>query len=156
MATSAITFYGLVRAKALGQEIPENMAIDKEGNPTTDPEKAMVGAILPFDRSYKGAGLGLMVELLTGPLTGAQYVFDDGDWGTFFMAFKPDLLSTTDTFKEKATDLIQKVKSARSKEKVHIPGFDTLQMCKDLLEGKGEIELEDELIEKLKLLVNES
>ncbi len=156
MATSALTFYGLVRAKALGQEIPENIAIDSDGNPTTDPEKAMSGALLPFDRSYKGSGLGLMVELLTGPLTGASYVFDDGeDWGTFFMAFSPDLLTDTDTFKEKASDLVSKVKAAKTQpgEKVHIPGYDTLANSEKLIIEDGDIEMETSLIEKLKALV---
>ena len=56
MATSAMTFYGLVQAKALGKEIPEGIAIDSDGQPTKDPGKAMAGALLPFDRSYKGSG----------------------------------------------------------------------------------------------------
>ena len=77
MATSAITWYGLVRAKSLGEKIPENVAIDSEGNLTTDPEQAMKGAILPFDRGYKGYGLGLMVEILAGPLVGATFTAPD-------------------------------------------------------------------------------
>lgn len=151
MATSAITYYGLVRAKALGQQIPDNVALDSEGNPTTDPEKAMTGAILPFDRSYKGSGLALMVELLTGPLTGAQYVFDDGDWGTFFVAFKPGLLVDTDVFKENAADLVSKVKAAKAQpnSKIHIPGYDTLSKAEKILEEDGEIQIEDELLWKL-------
>lgn len=155
MATSALTFYGLVRAKALGQSIPENIAIDKEGNPTTDPEQAMNGALLPFDRSYKGSGLGLMVELLTGPLTGASYVFDDGDWGTFFMAFSPDLLSEIDAFKSNASDLVAKVKAARTQpgQTIHIPGYDTLAKSEKLMSEDGEIEMDDSLIQKLKELV---
>lgn len=151
MATSAMTFYGLVRAKALGQEIPENIALDKNGNPTTDPAEAMSGALLPFDRSYKGSGLGLMVELLTGPLTGAQYVFDEGDWGTFFLAFSPDLLSETELFKQNASNLVSKVKAAKTKSgnPVHIPGYDTLEKAEKIISQDGEIELADELIKQL-------
>jgi len=154
MATSAMTFYGLVRANALGQSIPENIAIDTQGNPTTDPAEAMSGALLPFDRSYKGSGLGLIVELLTGPLTGASYVFDNGDWGTFFMAFSPNLLGDVETFKKNASDLILKVKGAKTQpgQKIHIPGYDTLAESEKILEQDGSIEMEDSLIQKLKAL----
>jgi L-2-hydroxycarboxylate dehydrogenase (NAD+) len=152
MATSAMTFYGLVRAKALGQPIPEGIAIDKDGHPTTDPQAAMDGALLSFDRSYKGSGLGLMVELLTGPLTGAQYVFSDGDWGTFFLAFSPNLLTEVDVFKQKASDLVQKVKQAKTHTgtPVHIPGYDTLEKAENLIKNNGIIEIEDSIIEKLR------
>jgi L-2-hydroxycarboxylate dehydrogenase (NAD+) len=57
MATSAMTFYGLVLAKTKGESIPANIAIDKDGNPTTDPAAAMDGAILPFDRDTRVLGL---------------------------------------------------------------------------------------------------
>ena len=79
MATAAMTWYGLVLAKSRGEQIPENTAINKEGNPTTDPAEAMNGALLSFDRSYKGSGLGMVVEMLGGPLVGASYGQVEGD-----------------------------------------------------------------------------
>lgn len=156
MASSAITWYGLVRAKALGQRIPENVAIDKEGNITTDPEKAMKGAILPFDRSYKGSGMAMVVELLAGVLPGASYVFDEGDWGTTFIAISPSLLMETEEFKKKSSDLIKKVKSGRAKESqtIHIPGYDTEKDIESLIKS-GEIEIEEKIINQLKEKINE-
>lgn len=44
-ATSVMTFYGLILAKAKRESIPENMAIDKDGRPTVDPEAAMGGSV---------------------------------------------------------------------------------------------------------------
>lgn len=151
MAASAITWYGLVRAKALGQKIPENVAVDKNGNLTTDPEEAMKGAILPFDRSYKGSGLAMVVELLAGPLVGASYVHDNGDWGTVFIAISPELLVGTDNFKKHASELVKKVKAGRSKDtqKIHIPGYDS-ETTKQAILDNGEIEMEDKLINDLK------
>jgi LDH2 family malate/lactate/ureidoglycolate dehydrogenase len=150
MAASAITWYGLVRAKTLGQKLTENVAIDKDGNPTTDPDKAMNGAILPFDRSYKGSGLAMVVELLTGPLVGASYVHDDGDWGTIFIAINPDLLVGDEEFKKNASELVHKVKSGRSKDgqKIHIPGYDSENKRQTILDS-GEIEIEEKLINDL-------
>jgi LDH2 family malate/lactate/ureidoglycolate dehydrogenase len=147
MATSAITWYGLVRAKALGQKLPDNVAIDTEGNVTTDPDAAMAGAILPFDRSYKGSGLAMVVELMAGALTGASFVFDEGDWGTTFIAFSPDLLIGTDQFKKNSSELIAKVRAGKTmpEEQIHIPGYD----AGDLLRSE-EIDIEDTLLEQLK------
>lgn len=150
MAASAITWYGLVRAQALGQELPDNVAIDKKGNITTDPEKAMSGAILPFDRSYKGSGLAMIVELLAGVLPGAQYVFDEGDWGTTFIALSPNLLMNTEEFKKRSSDLINKVKLSRIKDgdKIRIPGYD-VENNMDLLLKKGEIDIDDKILKEL-------
>lgn len=150
MASSAITWYGLVRAKALGQKLPENVAIDKEGNITTDPEEAMKGAILPFDRSYKGSGMGMVVELLGGVLTGSSFVFDEGDWGTTFIAINPNLMVGTEEFKKKSSELIKKVKKGRPKkgETIHFPGYDTEKHIEKLIED-GEIEIEEKIINQL-------
>jgi LDH2 family malate/lactate/ureidoglycolate dehydrogenase len=85
----------------------------------------MKGAILPFDNSYKGTGLGMIVELLAGALTGASYVFDEGDWGTTYIAISPELLIGTEEFKKNSSDLILKVKQSKVKEgqKIKIPGY---------------------------------
>jgi len=153
MATSAITWYGLVRAKALGQNIPENVAVDHQGNSTRDPDIAMKGAILPFDNSYKGTGLGMIVELLAGALTGASYVFDEGDWGTTYIAISPELLIGTEEFKKNSSDLILKVKQSKVKEgqKIKIPGYDKeIEMAR--LIKSGEIEVEDKILDSLRAL----
>ncbi len=161
MSTSAITFSGLIRAKTLGIPLPENTAIDSDGNPTTDPDKAIAGATLPFDHSYKGSGLGLVIELLCGPLTGAAYVFkksdEKNDWGTFMLAFSPDLLGDAGAFRKNASDLVQRVKKAKTLpgKSVHIPGYDTYEKADQLLQNDGEIEINDEILKKLRELVAE-
>lgn len=150
MASSAITWYGLVRAKTLGHDLPDNVAIDSEGSITLDPDQAMKGAILPFDRSYKGSGIAMVVELLAGALTGASFVFDEGDWGSTFIAISPDLLIGTDQFKNNSSELIRKVKSGRTQhgKKIHIPGYDKeIEMQKLLLQD--EINIEDTIADNL-------
>ncbi|MFC3127448.1 Ldh family oxidoreductase [Pseudoroseomonas globiformis] len=52
-----------------GASLPPGWAVDEHGAPTTSPDAALRGAILPFG-GHKGAALGLMVELLAGPLLG--------------------------------------------------------------------------------------
>ena len=48
--------------KIEGKPLPKGWAIDKAGNPTTDPDQALQGAQLPFG-GYKGSSIALMVEL---------------------------------------------------------------------------------------------
>lgn len=150
MASSAITWYGLVRAKALGQKLPENVAIDKNGELTQNPEEAMKGAILPFDRSYKGAGLAMVVELLGGVFTGANFVFDEGDWGTMFMAISPDLTIGTEEFKKRSSELVKKVKKGRFKQGgIRFPGYDNEKRIENVIKS-GKIEIDDKIIQQLK------
>ncbi len=154
MATSAMTFYGLVLAKARGEKIPENMAIDSEGNPTTDPEAAMSGALLPFDRGYKGAGLGMIVEMLTGPLVNSAWIDNKSfteEWGALVIAIDPHLLVDTDIFKSNASDLIAKVRSSRMKsgaDRIRVPGERALE-SRRAAEERGYVDVDDSVAHEL-------
>lgn len=74
-STSA-TAEGKVRVKKIaGQACPPGWLLDAEGQPTTDPNTLYgnpPGSILPMggEQAYKGFGLGLMIEILTGALSG--------------------------------------------------------------------------------------
>ncbi|WP_294927704.1 Ldh family oxidoreductase [uncultured Paracoccus sp.] len=52
-----------------GKPLPEGWAIDAAGRPTTDPEAALAGAMLPFG-GHKGSAIGTMIELLAGIMIG--------------------------------------------------------------------------------------
>ncbi len=52
-----------------GKPLPEGWALDVEGNPTTEPEAALAGAMLPFG-GHKGSAIGTMIELLAGIMIG--------------------------------------------------------------------------------------
>jgi len=154
MATSAMTFYGLILAKARGEKIPDDMAIDADGNPTNDPERAMEGAILPFDRGYKGAGLGMVVEMLAGPLVNSAWIDNKTfteEWGSLFLAIDPNLLVDTDVFKKNASDLIAKVKASRKKEgttEIRLPGERATETRKEA-DSNGEVEVEEAVLKEL-------
>lgn len=55
-----------------GKALPENWGIDNQGNPTNDAAAILSGAVLPFGE-HKGAGLAVMIELLTAALAGAAF-----------------------------------------------------------------------------------
>ncbi len=152
-ATSAMTFYGLVLAKAQGLEIPEGVAMDKDGELTTDPAAAMDGAILPFDKSYKGAGFAMIVETLAGPLASSAWVDNQTfgeEWGTCIMAIDPELLVDRDAFKSNVSDMLQKIKAARTRkgESIRLPG-EKAQTCYEHALSEGEVEIDDAIAKEL-------
>ncbi|UOA34226.1 Delta(1)-pyrroline-2-carboxylate reductase (plasmid) [Sulfitobacter sp. DSM 110093] len=55
--------------KRAGTPLPEGWAIAPDGSPTTDPEAALAGAMLPFG-SHKGSAISTMIELLAGVMIG--------------------------------------------------------------------------------------
>jgi LDH2 family malate/lactate/ureidoglycolate dehydrogenase len=67
MATSVAAGGKVMLARDKGVAMPEGWALDKEGRPTTDPN--LVGALLPTG-AYKGSGLAIMFESLSGILVG--------------------------------------------------------------------------------------
>ena len=70
MATSATAYGKLLHAKETGNSIGLGLAIDEDGNETTDPHKAKT--LLPFG-GHKGFGIALAIDALTGVLMGANY-----------------------------------------------------------------------------------
>jgi len=59
-------------AKQKGEAIPEGWALDRDGRPTTDPDAAIAGTMVPLGDA-KGTALALMVEILAAGLTGAHF-----------------------------------------------------------------------------------
>ncbi|MBW3096635.1 Ldh family oxidoreductase [Pseudohoeflea coraliihabitans] len=62
----------IMAARQKGTAIPEGWALDKAGCPTTDPEAALGGTMVPMGDA-KGTALALMVEMLCAGLTGANF-----------------------------------------------------------------------------------
>ncbi len=74
-STSAVALGKITMAKAAGQAIPLGWAVDAEGQPTTDPDAALKGALVSAG-GYKGWGFGLMAELLAAGMTGSVNSLD--------------------------------------------------------------------------------
>ena len=86
MATTAAAFGKVEMAVRRGTAIPDGWAIGGDGRPTTDPvEMAEHGALAPLGSErtrggHKGYCLAAMIDLLSGPLAGAN-------WGPFTPSF---------------------------------------------------------------------
>ncbi|WP_171210221.1 MULTISPECIES: Ldh family oxidoreductase [unclassified Ruegeria] len=71
LSLSKIARGKVMAAKKKGEPIPEGWALDADGNPTTDPDAALSGMMLPMGDA-KGSALALIVEILAATLTGAN------------------------------------------------------------------------------------
>ncbi len=159
MATAAIAYYGILLAQAADETIPEDVAYDQAGVITTDPTRALAGAIKAFG-GYKGAALALIVEVLTRPLVGASRKPDGTkhDWGSLVFAIDPELLADDlATFRAGVSDLM-----ARLKKRKRLPGVDELLVPGERgdrfyqkVTAAGEIELEDKLWRELQAVASQ-
>jgi (2R)-3-sulfolactate dehydrogenase (NADP+) len=107
----------MVAAKE-GKSIPPGWALDKDGNPTTDPKAGMEGSMLPLGAvsSPKGSMLALIVELLVTAVIGAQFGYeassffvDEGNQpriGQAFIIIDPGALAGADVYYSRMEDVI--------------------------------------------------
>jgi LDH2 family malate/lactate/ureidoglycolate dehydrogenase len=110
---------GKIRVAAReGTKIPEGVALDKYGKPTTDPKKALEGVQLPI-AGFRGSGLAWMVDILSGVLTGGNHAgrvkdpFTDfsgpQNIGHLFFVLKPNLF-VGNSFNKRIKDNIKTIK----------------------------------------------
>ena len=72
LSLSKVARGNILAAKQRGDSIPAGWALDSAGRPTTDPDAALAGTMLPLGDA-KGTALALAVELLAAGLTGANF-----------------------------------------------------------------------------------
>jgi (2R)-3-sulfolactate dehydrogenase (NADP+) len=98
LSLSKVARGNIMTAKQRGEKIPEGWALDDHGQPTTDPDAALAGTMVPMGDA-KGTALALMVELLAAGLTGANFAADASSFlddkgpppgtGQLIVAFNP-------------------------------------------------------------------
>ena len=155
-ATAAMAYFGIVEASIKGEKLPEGLGFDKDGNPSTDPNEVLDGSVAAF-AGHKGYGLSLLVQLLGGPfsMAGISGSREEDGSGTFVLAIDPGLLGGKDQFMQRSTELVNSVKSAKPLpgQTVYLPGEQGDHKAK-LAEESGEIEVADEIWNKLREFVN--
>ena len=126
MATSTVPRGRIETALRRGESIPPEWAIGADGSPAQTAESALAGALHPLGGGektggYKGYGLGLIVEMLTGVLAGATCgpaimglfsTAGNSDLGQFFMAIDPDLFDFSTSFETRLESLIEVLTTA--------------------------------------------
>lgn len=122
------------RALKQGIPIPEGWATDPKGQPTTDPAAALAGFLLPFG-GHKGYGLALLVDLLSGVLSGASYLTRVKAWdkqpeahqdlGHFFILIDTKRLAAPEELGRRVADfkdIIRSTPAAAPEHPVRLPG----------------------------------
>ena len=148
----------VMHARKSGTAIPEGWALDSDGNPTTDPEAALAGTMVPIGEA-KGTALALMVEILSAVFTGANLSRDAGSFftadgpppgtGQFLMALRPPDLAAFATRIEGLLSLIEGLdgtrlpgtrriaaRAAAERDGVNVPHA-YLEIARDLAAGNG-------------------
>jgi L-2-hydroxycarboxylate dehydrogenase (NAD+) len=97
-ATSVIAMGRVQQLKREGKPLPPNAAVDKDGQPTTDPDKAV--SLIPFG-DHKGYGLSLINEIVAGFIGGslptirsrAPVAGEKQNCAFFFQVIHPEAMS---------------------------------------------------------------
>jgi ureidoglycolate dehydrogenase (NAD+) len=171
IATSAAAANKVIRAKLLGQMIPEGWLTDANGSPTTDPSGFPEnGALMPM-AAHKGYGFALLVETLAGVMTGAAMTRQQPSWvpsmagsgsgfakqGQVFIAIDAGMMLSPPEFEQRMAwlaDYIHETPKAAGSERTYLPGeMEWERRERALREG---IDLPPDVIESLRGLATDA
>ena len=149
-------------AERKNKKIPQGVALDKFGKPTTDAKKALSGVQLPI-AGFKGSGLAWMVDILSGVLTGSNHSgrvkdpFDDfsgpQNIGHLFITFKTNLfVKNYNNQIKKNIRTIKNLPKIKGIKKIMYPGENKFNRYK--INFKKEIKISEMIKKDLKILKN--
>ena len=149
-------------ASRTNSKIPEGVALDKFGNPTTDAKKALKGVQLPI-AGFRGSGLAWMVDILSGVYTGGNHggkvkdPFDDfsgpQNIGHLFITFKANLFQKN--YNQRIKDNIKTIKKLpkiKGVKEIMYPGQNKFYRYKKNF--KKEIAISDIIKKDLETLIS--
>ncbi len=154
---------GKIRVAARNnKKIPEGVALDKFGKPTTNAKKALEGVQLPI-AGFRGSGLAWMVDILSGVLTGGNHSgkvkdpFDDfsgpQNIGHLFITFKTNLFVNNFNNRIKNNILtIKKLPKIKGIKEIMYPGQNKYLRFK--MNSKKDISISKIIEKDLKLLLS--
>jgi uncharacterized oxidoreductase len=159
MATSSVAAGKINLAIAKGTSIPTGWIVDKDGNPTTNPNDFKNGGVLlPLggEEGHKGYGLSAMIEILSAILPGLGFGVDPTgrhNDGCFIACFNVEAFRPLATFKKDVTEFAQYLKATKPQKGVKeilYPGEIEWRREQDRL--KNGIEVDDKTWETFKKL----
>jgi len=166
IALSTVSASKVYAAKDLKKSVPLGWIIDRDGLPTTDPSGFPAsGALLPM-AGYKGYGIAVLVEILTGVLSGGAFGSDLVSWihdqtlpvnqSHSFIVINIGMFMPVDIFKAKMDKLISEIKNApraKNTERIYLPG--EMEWEKREIALREGINLPEYVISKLKELADD-
>ena len=149
--TASMTWAEVVLAKRLGHPLPEGIAFDADGNPTSDPAAALMGAISVWG-GHRGSGLAMSIQL-HGMLAGQVNSRDPlGDCGFFIMALDPGMFGDADEFRQRVTGFAEELRSTRPLDPavpVRVP-FERSAAEREVRRAAGVIEVDEVVVRALR------
>lgn len=152
-------------AAAANKPIPEGWALDKNGQPTTDPKAALEGVLLPI-AGHKGYGIGIVVEVFSALLSGGNsgknltHPLDDyqhvPNCGNFIMALDPSKLLAENAFIERVDDYVKMVKASKKSSpdaEILFPG--ELEHRAEIRVSENGLEVSEEVYKQFTSLIAE-
>lgn len=123
IASSTVAGGKVYAAFQRGEPIPNNWILDEDGRPTTDSSLYPLKAALTPLANHKGYGIALLIETLSGLLTGARVTWEVGSWiwgdatqptghGAAFIAIDIAAMGPRDRFESRITELIREIHAA--------------------------------------------
>lgn len=157
-ATSKWAYGDIALAIKEGRRIPEGIVLDKEGNPSTDPNDADY-AMLPFG-GHKGYCLALIVEVLAGPFVRAKAGKSavQGTDGFIMIGVKSGLFVSPEQFKSSVTSLTKEIKNSRRLKdvaEIFVPG-ERSQRTRNERKNQTHIPIVDQVLADIKALDSET
>lgn len=158
MATTVQAWGKVLDARSKNKEIPSDWAVDKEGNPTTNPHD--VAALLPI-AGPKGYGLMMLVDILSAVLLGlpsgkhTSSMYEDlskeRNLGHTFIIIDPDKFAGAEAVKRQMEQTVQElhaVEPADGFDQVYYPG--ELSLLTYQKHKENGVDIPAELVEYLK------
>ncbi len=156
---------GKIRVAArTGEKIPEGVALDKFGKPTTDAKKALSGVQLPI-AGFRGSGLAWMVDILSGVFTGGNHggkvkdPFDDfsgpQNIGHLFIVMKSNLfVSNFNSRIKENISRIRKLPKLKGIKKIIYPGQNKYMRYKKNIKKK--IKINENIKKDIEILISKN
>ncbi len=165
MATSIVPIGKITVYQKAGEEIPSGWGMDASGQVTTNPSQVLNGgALFPLGgsdvmRGYKGYGLALLVDVLSGVLSGAAFGENVGkagpnetaNVGHFFAAMRLDAFRDPQEFKQDLDalfDQLTQAEKAVGQERIYIHGEKEFELAQQYQQHG--IPLLEEVVKNLK------
>lgn len=148
LATTTVARGRIVLYAKQNLPLEPGWAFDDRGVPTTDPHKALKGLLAPIG-GYKGYGLSLVIDLLCGVMTGANYGahfpgFLAEDFsrptgvGSIFAAVDVEAFMDLPLYKSRMDSALREIKSsplAEGATRIYIPGEIEAEMAEQRLKN---------------------
>lgn len=161
MATSVVARGKIRQAARENTSVPEGWAIDAEGNPTTDPNKALNGTVLPMG-GPKGSAIALAVDICSGILSGAEHAPNVKSFhsqkgvtgvGAALIALDISRFMTLKAFSTMMEEYIQSLKGmkkAKFSSEIFIPG--EIEFRRELESRESGISLKEQAVDMINRL----